>query len=227
MIIHQMGVVTTFLNGKLEEEIYMRQPEGYVKPGSENLVCRLNKSLYGLKQSPRCWNSVLNSYLLELSFKQSDADPCIYIKNANDTKIVLAVYVDDLIIMTDTESDMTDIKHALESKFEMKDLGELHYCLGITVERDSSRIRLNQKFYLTQVLERFDMLNANPVSTPADCSVRLQNNDNVSKPVDASLYQAMVGSHCTLLSPLDQISHKQWEKSRNIILTALKLTLLP
>lgn len=194
MIIHQMDVVTAFLNGKLEEEIYMRQPEGYIKPGSENLVCRLNKSLYGLKQSPRCWNSVLNSYLLELSFKQSDADPCIYIKNANDTKIVLAVYVDDLIIMTDTESDMTDIKHALESKFKMKDLGELHYCLGITVERDRSKIQLNQKFYLTQVLARFGMLNANPVSTPADCSVKLQKNDNVSKPVDASLYQAMVGS---------------------------------
>ena len=77
MLIHQMDVVTAFLNGKLEEEIYMEQPDGYVHPGKEHLVCKLQKSLYGLKQSPRCWNTAFREFMEQIHFKQSAADPCI------------------------------------------------------------------------------------------------------------------------------------------------------
>ncbi len=76
---HQMDVVTAFLNGKIDEEIYMKQPDGYTVPGKEDMVCKLKKSLYVLKQSPRCWNKAFHDYMEQIGFKQSAADPCVYI----------------------------------------------------------------------------------------------------------------------------------------------------
>ena len=91
MLIHQMDVVTAFLNGTLDEEIYMQQPEGYVEPGKEGLVCRLKKSLYGLKQSPRCWNNVFKEFMLSLGFVQSIAEPCVFIRVLKD-KLTIVTY---------------------------------------------------------------------------------------------------------------------------------------
>ena len=104
----------------------MEQPYGYILPGKEHLVCKLQKSLYGLKQSPRCWNTAFREFMMLLQFKQSTADPCIYVKTT-DTIVIVAVYGDDLIVMTKTAED-------LALHFEMKDLGDLHYCLGISIE---------------------------------------------------------------------------------------------
>ena len=103
MFIHQMDVETAFLNGALEEEIYMEQPEGYVKPGKEYSVCKLNKSLYGLKQSPRCWNQNFVESVKSLGFKQGQADPCIFVKIDPKKLSVIGVHVDDLIIVTKSE----------------------------------------------------------------------------------------------------------------------------
>ena len=79
--VHQMGVVTAFLNGHLEEEIYMEQPEGYIKPGQEHLVCKLKKSIYGLKQSPRCWSKAFTEFMKDIGFKQSTSDPCVIVRS--------------------------------------------------------------------------------------------------------------------------------------------------
>ena len=102
MLIHQMDVVTAFLNGKLKEEIYMQQPPGYVEQGKEHLVCKLKKSLYGLKQSPRCWNTAFREYMESIHYKQSAADPCVFIKAEKEGITIVAVYVDDLIIFAKT-----------------------------------------------------------------------------------------------------------------------------
>ena len=96
--LHQMDITTAFLNGDLKEEVYMRQPEGFVAKGQERLVCRLKKSLYGLKQAPRCWNQVLDSQLKAMGFDQSPSDPCIYTSKTDDDFFVLAVYVDDILL---------------------------------------------------------------------------------------------------------------------------------
>ncbi len=106
MLIHQMDVVTAFLNGRLDEEIYMQQPEGYIKAGEEHLVCKLKKSLYGLKQSPRCWNREFHDYMMKIGFKQTEADPCIYI-NSKDLFAIVGVYVDDLILITESNEQMS------------------------------------------------------------------------------------------------------------------------
>ena len=187
MLIHQMDVVTAFLNGKLDEEIYMEQPEGYVIAGKENLVCKLKKSLYGLKQSPRCWYSALREYLESMEFKQSEADPCVYIRTVG-TMTVIAVYVDDLILTTVTAKEMQKVKESLAVQFKMTDMGKLHYCLGVSIVQDENRkcVWLHQKQYVQTMLEKYGMAEAKITSTPADLSVKLQKDDGVSKGVDAN-----------------------------------------
>ena len=109
MHIHQMDVQTAFLNRHLKEEIYMMQPERSIKPGQEHLVCKLKKFLYGLKQSPKCWNELLHSFLISIGFCQTGADPCVYVKEERGL-IILAVYVDDSIIASEFENELHDVK---------------------------------------------------------------------------------------------------------------------
>jgi hypothetical protein len=195
-LIHQMDVVTAFLNGNLEEEIYMDQPEGFKVPGKENLVCRLKKSLYGLKQSPRCWNKVFHNYMMTIEYLQSCADSCIYIKHSVDETCIVAVYVDDLILITKTSTAMDKLKNNLSVRFKMTDMGKLHYCLGVNIVHDEERqcLWLHQQQYIENILKKFGLDGANPVSTPADYNVKLQKNDGVSTEVNSTIYQSMVGS---------------------------------
>ncbi len=95
--LHQLDITTAFLNGDLQEEVYMKQPEGFLADGQENLVCRLEKSIYGLKQSPRCWNQALDTKLKMMNFTPSKSDPCIYL-STTDSLFILAVYVDDILV---------------------------------------------------------------------------------------------------------------------------------
>ena len=196
MIIHQMDVVTAFLNGTLDEEIYMEQPPGYIKEGKEHLVCKLKRSLYGLKQSPRCWNTVFKQYMDSINFKQCTADPCIFVTSEGADLTIIAVYVDDLIVITKTPETMRKIKESLAARFKMKDLGKLHYCLGISVEHDKERgcLWMHQKQYIQSLLKRYGLSQAKSLATPADVNVKLVKNDGVSKPVDQVNYQSMVGS---------------------------------
>lgn len=193
--VHQMDVVTAFLNGHLEEEIYMEQPEGYIKPGEEHLVCKLKKSIYGLKQSPRCWSKTFTGFMMEVGFKQSTSDPCVFVRSREELEI-LAVYVDDLILITESTESMNELKMALEDRYKMKDMGELSYILGVSVIQDKEKncVFLHQKHYIEAMLQKYGMDNANPVATPADVNVKLKKSDGVSKPVHQHTYQSMVGS---------------------------------
>ena len=195
MIIHQMDVVTAFLHGELKEEIYMVQPNGFTKKGKDKLVCKLQKSLYGLKQAPRCWNKAFQEYMITLGFSQSTADPCVYIQ-VNDQCIltIVAVYVDDLILMCNSQDRMQELKQNLASRFKMKDMGPLHFLLGVTVVQGKDCIAIHQKQYILKLLKRFGMEDAYPVSTPADVNTKLVKSDGVSKEVDSSEYQSLVGS---------------------------------
>ena len=127
-----MDVETAFLHGKLDEEIYMQQPEGYVKPGEENLVCKLEKSLYGLKQSSRCWNKAFRESVETLGFTQASADPCVFIRK-KDTLTIIVVHVDDLMILAQNILEMQRLKDSLKLQFKMKDMGELHYYVGASI----------------------------------------------------------------------------------------------
>jgi hypothetical protein len=131
-----MDVKTTFLNGELEEEIYMEQPQGFVHQGGEHLVCKIHKSLYGLKQSPRAWNQKLDTFFKSVEFMKSEANPSVYVTQVGDVKFFIVVYVDDLILVCNDQNKLLHIKELLSQKFEMKNLGELHFFLGMEVERN-------------------------------------------------------------------------------------------
>jgi hypothetical protein len=136
--LHQMDVKTAFLNGDLEEEIYMQQPDGFVVNGKENLVCKLNKSLYGLKQASRAWYQKMDQVLLSIQFKRLQTDACVYVLRDGDLMMFVALYVDDLLLLSNSSARLSVLKQDLAKKFEMKDMGEAHFILGIEIERNRS-----------------------------------------------------------------------------------------
>ena len=162
--LHQMDVTTAFLNGKLKEEVYMKQPEGYTVKGKEDLVCRLKKSIYGLKQSPRCWNSALDSHLKKMGFIQTNGDPCLYMASEGEM-FLIAVYVDDIILAGKSNKKLTSVKQALSKEFQVKDMGELHYFLGVKVVQDhkTGNVWIGQESYTENVLRRFGMEDAKSI----------------------------------------------------------------
>ena len=157
----QMDVTTAFLNGELKEEVYMCQPEGFVTKGKEHLVCKLKRSIYGLKQSPRCWNSVLDAQLKQMGFVQTTSDPCLYVSTEGELCII-AVYVDDIVIAGKSDRKISEVKKSLDLRFEVKDMGELHYFLGMKIIQDhkSGKLWIGQPAYTESVLQKFDMMNA-------------------------------------------------------------------
>jgi transposase InsO family protein len=166
--LHQMDVKTAFLNGELEEEIYMEQPIAFIKQGQEHKVCRLLKSIYGLKQSSRQWYIRFHNAIISYDFKMINEDHCVYIKRSKDKFIILSLYVDDILIAGNDKEYVETIKGWLSSNFEMKDMGEATYILGVKISRDRSKrsLSLSQEPYINKVLERFNMKDCKPIDTP-------------------------------------------------------------
>lgn len=133
LILHQMDVTTAYLNPSIDHEIYMEQPEGYEVKSNSNvkLVCKLQRSLSGLKQSGRNWNKVLHEYLTKIHFVQNQADHCVYTRETENEKVLMVLWVDDVIIAASNENALRDVKKMLALRFKMKDLGRLRHFLSI------------------------------------------------------------------------------------------------
>lgn len=162
-----MDVTTAYLQGDLEEEVYVRPPKE-IGDRQGGKVRRLQKAMYGLKQSGRAWNEKLDSVLKELKFNQSKADSCIYYQFANGKRIVVAIYVDAILVATEDLRTMNETKKLLAMKFKMRDLGEIKNFVGMKIERDrpQGKLWIDQSTYIKHLLEKFQMTDANPVSTP-------------------------------------------------------------
>jgi hypothetical protein len=130
--LHQMDVKTTFLNGVIEEEVYIEQPQGFEVEDKKTHVCRLKKALYGLKQTPRAWYGRIDNFPMSLRFTKSKESSNLYFKVMNDDPVILLLYVDDLFL-TGEKKLITECKRKLLAEFEMKDLGLMHYFLGLEV----------------------------------------------------------------------------------------------
>ena len=195
MMLHQMDVTSAFLNGDLQEEVYMDQPEGFEVKGQEHLVYKLKRSLYGLKQAPRCWNMTLDHLLKSMGFVQTKSDPCLYISSEGELCII-AVYVDDILLATKSEKKMKDVKNRLSAEFEVKDLGDLQYLLGVSVIQNHKEksVWIGQPTYTLNVLEKFGLKDAKPVTTPVCVGSKLTKAKEDDELVDESLYQSAVGS---------------------------------
>ena len=174
MKIHQMDVSTAFLYGDIDRDVYIEQPEGFVEM-TRDYVCKLNKAIYGLKQSPHLWNKKINESLLAYGFERSKHDECLYVLRKSDEMMFVTVFVDDLIICASTMKMMNEFKEYLCSQFSMKDLGELNYCLGIKIDQGEGFVRWSQRHYLESLLEKFNMADCKPREVPMLVKANLGN----------------------------------------------------
>lgn len=228
--IHQMDVVTAYLNGSLEEEVFMEIPDqlyevldkvlanqkigtqrknirdkkiietakrwSKVLDECDNSVCLLKKSLYGLRQSGLQWHRELVRKLMSIGFEATQQDPCVFVARKGERMMLIAIYVDDIILSTNDSSWLRDVKKHLSSAFEMKDMGRINHCLGIEFTRDEEdRVYLNQSLYLEKVLERFGMSECKPTMTPMDVNVKLEKPKCVKNDVmNQYPYQSLIGA---------------------------------
>ncbi len=170
MHVHQMEVKTAFLNGDLEEEIYVEQPEGYEDPEKPDYVCNLKKSLYGLKQAHREWHKKIDDALVRLGFSSCSSDRALYVKFDGVCLSTVTVYVDDLVIASDDLSKLSAVKKSLGETFEMKDLGVIDKVLGIQAkyDRENGWMSLSQELFVSAILKRFKMKNSKTMATPME-----------------------------------------------------------
>ncbi|GAU33542.1 hypothetical protein TSUD_143350 [Trifolium subterraneum] len=183
-----------FLNGLLDEDIYVDQPEGFKVAGSENKVYKLHKALYGLKQAPRAWYSRIDGYLLQNGFKRSENEATLYVKwSRNEVKLIVSLYVDDLLVIGNESNSLSQFKQAMENEFEMTDLGEMKYFLGMEIFQSSAGIFISQKKYALEVLKKFHMDKCKSVSTPLVVNEKLSKDDGDNS-ANASIYRSIIGS---------------------------------
>ena len=166
--LHQMDVKTTFLYGNLEEEVYMKQPKGFSSSEGEHLVCKLKKSIYELKQASRQWYLKFHEVIASFSFEENIMDQCIYQKVSGSKICFLVLYVDDIFLATNYKGLLYEVKQFLSKNFDMNDMGEASYVIGIKIHRERSRgiLGLSQETYINKVLERFNMKNCSSSVAP-------------------------------------------------------------
>ncbi|XP_020684388.2 uncharacterized protein LOC110100997, partial [Dendrobium catenatum] len=164
--IQQLDVSNAFLHGELSEDVYMRQPTGFVDSQLPNHVCKLHKSLYGLKQAPRQWFKKLTTFLLQFGFRFSRSDPSLLLYTNKNVHLYFLIYVDDILL---TGNDDTTLKHLLEhlqATFKIKQIAAVSLYLGIQVTQSPNRILLQQTHYANQILDKTGFSNCKPVATP-------------------------------------------------------------
>jgi hypothetical protein len=191
--VHHLDVKSAFLNGELEEEVYVTQPPGFERDGEEEKVLRLSKALYGLRQAPRAWNAKLDATLLSLGFQRCPSEHAVYMRCNGDERLLLGVYVDDLIVTGSSATAITHFKQQMQNKFSMSDLGRLSYYLGIEVHQGGDAITIKQAAYAAKLVEKAGLAGCNPVQIPMEPRLKLSKK-SANTPVDIKLYRSLVGS---------------------------------
>ncbi|CAL2227718.1 unnamed protein product [Prunus armeniaca] len=189
--LHQLDVQNAFLHGDLQEEVYMQPPPGFRRQG-ERVVCRLNKSLYGLKQASRSWFHKFSHAIQEIGFHQSRADYSLFTKVCDHSFTAILLYVDDMIITGNNEDAIVCLKRFLHTKFRIKDLGPLKYFLGVEVARSKDGISICQRKYALDILEEAGLLGAKPAMFPMEQHLKLTPTDGVILK-DPTHYRRLVG----------------------------------
>lgn len=180
--IKQLDVSSAFLHGELQESIYMYQPPGFVDPQKPNHVCRLTKALCGLKQAPRALFDTFSHFLIDFGFRCSESDPSLFTYHHKHKKVVLLLYVDDILITGSCERLIQELLDALNSRLSMKNLGTSKYFLGIEIESHSGGIFLHQHAYTKDILHQAEMLECNPMPTPLPQRIDNFKSDPFSEP---------------------------------------------
>jgi hypothetical protein len=194
--IRHMDVVTAFLYGLLDEDVYVIQPHMFEfgGDGDDILVCKLKRALYGLKQASKVWYNTIHKFLTELGFKRSNSNHAVFTDPR--TGIFLAMYVDDLLLFGPNLDDLQDIQNQLKQRFKMTDLGQLSHYLGMEITITPGKLILTQSTYLKQVLNQFGMKDCKPVSTPMEPEMAnsLMSATDEADQATIKWYQQLIGS---------------------------------
>lgn len=231
LVVHHLDVKTAYLNANVEEKIYMKQPPGFAVSGKEDHVCLLNKSIYGLKQSAKAWNDTINKILLKLNFRRSTADQCLYYKINQNDEYFLLIYVDDIIIVSKTITLIDEVKKQLNNEFEVRDLGEVKYYLGIQVEKSSDGIySINQSKYIDELINKFQLQDAKTSNIPIDPSygksreeILLQSNEKYQQLIGSLLYITIntrpdiAVSVCLLSQKIITPNQEDWNELKRVL----------
>ncbi|KAK2454958.1 hypothetical protein QL285_002459 [Trifolium repens] len=189
-----LDVKSAFLNGPLEEDVYVKQPPGFELKGKDDKVLKLHKALYGLKQAPRAWNKRIDSFLVMQGFKKCSVEYGVYVKCSKDKHmLIICLYVDDLLVTGSSSTEIEDFKSQMKSEFEMTDLGKLTYFLGMELLETTGGVVLHQAKYANEILRKFEMMDCNSSVTPADTKVKIED-DNISEEVNSTMFRQLVGS---------------------------------
>lgn len=183
---------SAFLNGELLEEVYVKQPERYVRIGEEHKVYRLLKALYGLRQAPRAWYIKIIKCLEKLGFAKCPFEHVVYIKKEENETMIVEVYVDDLLITGTSVLNIINFKRQMANELDMSDLGKLTYYLGMEVIQEDGFLKLRQTTYAKKILEKFGMSGYNPVKYPMDPKIQIHK-DEGGRLVDATQFKSIIG----------------------------------
>lgn len=190
--VHHLDVKSAFLNGELQEDVYVMQPEGFLVPGKEHLVYKLEKALYGLRQAPRAWYAKLNQCLNDLGFTKCPYEHAVYTKREKTGMLIVGVYVDDLLVTGTNKSLIKQFKEEMSKVFDMSDLGKLSHYLGLEVNQTSDFIELKQAAYAKKVLEKSGMAECKSTKYPMEPTLQLHKDEN-GTPVNPTEYKSVVG----------------------------------
>ena len=191
--IHHMDVKSAFLNGELRENVYVAQPSGFVVTGKEQKVLHLIKALYGLCQAPRAWYAKLDASLASLGFQRSISEHVVYTRGKGTHRLIVGVYVDDLVITGGDINELKQFKEEMKRKLHMSDLGMLMYYLGLEVNQTTAGITISQGAYATKILEAAGLASCNPSITPMESRLKLSKS-STDPAVDATEYMRIVGA---------------------------------
>ncbi|KAK2385091.1 putative mitochondrial protein [Trifolium repens] len=204
--LYQMDVKSAFLNGYLQEEVYVEQPKGFVDPEYPNYVYKLKKALYGLKQAPRAWYERLTQFLEEQGYRKGGSDKTLFVKQEKGKFIIAQIYVDDIVFGGMSNAMVQHFVQQMQSEFEMSLVGELTYFLGLQIKQMDDTIFISQSKYARNIIKKFGMDNATHKRTPAPTHLKLTK-DEKGISVDQSLYRSMIGSLLYLTASRPDITY--------------------
>ena len=191
--VFQMDVKSAFLNGELEEEVFVEQPPGFIDPNFPNHVYRMDKALYGLKQAPRAWYETLTQFLLENGFTRGTIDKTLFYINKGNDLLLVQIYVDDIIFGSTNDKLCQKFSKLMQSGYQMSMMGELSYFLGLQVKQTDDGIFINQSKYTKNLLKGFNMLESSSATTPMTITTTKLDQHQGAE-VDVTSYREMIGS---------------------------------
>ena len=190
--VYQMDVKSTFLNGILDEEVYIEQAKGFVDLDKKDMVFKLHKALYSLKQAPRAWQERWHNYVIQIGFQRTNDNSSFYIKEGLDNKIILVeIFVDDTLFIGNDDL-CKEFSEQMNKEFEMLMFGEIKFFVGLQIQKSKNGIYITQSKYIKKILKKFGMEDCQLVGTPMCTRLKLTKDDE-SKKVDQTLYRSMIG----------------------------------